>query len=95
MTLGLLAVSQAINALSGPAVPPQHDGGERAGLAILGVSAVVQLGSGLWLVPAHGLVGAVSAALGMVVWNGVGLVWVRRQHGFWMVSLANGWWRRA
>lgn len=95
--LGLLAVSQAINALSGPVMYLLNmTGGERAGLVILGVSAVVQLASGLWLVPVHGLVGAaLSAALGMVVWNGVGLVWVRRQHGFWMVSLANGWWRRA
>ena len=95
--LGLLAMAQAINALSGPVMYLLNmTGGERAGLAILGVSAVVQLASGLWLVPAHGLVGAaVSATLGMVVWNGVGLVWIRRKHGFWMVSLANGWWRRA
>ncbi len=95
--LGVLAVSQAINALSGPVMYLLNmTGGERAGLVILGVSAFVQLASGLWLVPAHGLVGAAtSAALGMVVWNGVGLMWVRRQHGFWMVSLANGWWRQS
>ena len=96
MALGLLAAAQAINALSGPVMYLLNmTGGERAGLAILGVSAVAQLASGLWLVPGHGLVGAaVSATIGMVVWNGVGLVWVRRKHGFWMVSLANGWWRR-
>ena len=95
--LGLLALAQAINALSGPVMYLLNmTGGERAGLGILGTSAVVQLASGLWLVPTYGLVGAAtSAALGMVVWNGVGLVWIRRQHGFWMVSLANGWWRRA
>jgi len=94
--LVILAAAQALNALSGPVMYLLNmTGGERAGLAILGVSAAVQLTSGLWLVPEHGLVGAaVSAALGMAVWNGVGLIWVRRTQGFWMVSLANGWWRR-
>lgn len=95
--LGLLALAQALNALSGPVMYLLNmTGGERAGLAILGVSALVQLAVGYWLVPLHGLVGAaISAALGMVVWNAVGLIWVRRQHGFWMVSLANGWWRQS
>jgi len=95
--LGLLALAQALNALSGPVMYLLNmTGGERAGLAILGVSALVQLAVGYWLVPLHGLVGAAtSAALGMVVWNAVGLIWVRRQHGFWMVSLANGWWRQS
>lgn len=94
--LVILAAAQTLNALSGPVMYLLNmTGGERAGLAILGVSAAVQLTSGLWLVPEHGLVGAaVSAALGMAVWNGVGLIWVRRTQGFWMVSLANGWWRR-
>ena len=95
--LAILAAAQALNSLSGPVMYLLNmTGGERAGLAILGGSAVVQLSTGLWLVPQHGLVGAaVSAALGMAAWNGVGLVWVRRTQGFWMVSLANGWWRRS
>ena len=95
--LAILAAAQALNALSGPVMYLLNmTGGERAGLAILGGSAAVQLSTGLWLVPEHGLVGAaVSAALGMAAWNGVGLAWVRRTQGFWMVSLANGWWRRS
>jgi len=94
--LALLAGGQALNALSGPVMYLLNmTGGERAGLLILALSAAIQIVSGLVWVPAHGLVGAAaSAALGMAVWNGVGLIWVRRQHGFWMVSLWNGWWRR-
>ena len=95
--LGILAAAQALNALSGPVMYLLNmTGGERAGLLILALSAVVQVVLGVVLVPDHGLIGAaLSAALGMAVWNGVGLFWVRRVHGFWMVSLANGWWRRS
>ena len=97
MALGILAGAQALNALSGPVMYLLNmTGGERAGLVILALSAVIQLALGLWLVPVHGLVGAAwSAAIGMGVWNVVGLIWVRRTQGFWMVSLANGWWKRS
>lgn len=95
--LGILAAAQALNALSGPVMYLLNmTGGERAGLLILALSAAVQVVLGVMLVPDHGLIGAaLSAAIGMAVWNGVGLLWVRRVHGFWMVSLANGWWRRS
>ena len=70
--------------------------GERAGLLILAVSAAVQLGAAVFLVPALGIVGgAVSAALGMLFWNGLGVWYIRRQHGFFMVSLISGWWKQS
>ena len=95
--LGILAAAQALNALSGPVMYLLNmTGGERAGLLILALSAAVQVVLGVVLVPDHGLIGAaLSAAVGMAVWNGVGLLWIRRVHGFWMVSLANGWWTRS
>ena len=95
--LGILAAAQALNALSGPVMYLLNmTGGERAGLLILALSAVVQVVLGVVLVPQQGLVGAaLSAAVGMAVWNGVGLLWIRRTHGFWMVSLVNGWWTRS
>ena len=94
--LMLLAGAQALNALSGPVMYLLNmTGGERSGLIILGISAVTQIVAGRVWVPEFGLVGAAaSAALGMTAWNLIGVVWVRRQHGFWMVSLWNGWWRR-
>jgi O-antigen/teichoic acid export membrane protein len=71
-------------------------GGEKAGLVILAVSAAAQLSAALFLVPAFGIVGgAASAALGMLFWNGLGVWYIRRKHGFIMVSLLNGWWRRS
>ena len=71
-------------------------GGERVGLGILAVSACIQLSAAVLMVPAYGLVGgALSAALGMLFWNVLGVWWIHRQHGFIMVSLLNGWWRRS
>ena len=94
--LMLLAGAQALNALSGPVMYLLNmTGEERSGLIILGISAVTQIVAGRVWVPEYGLVGAAaSAALGMAAWNLIGVAWVRRQHGFWMVSLWNGWWRR-
>jgi O-antigen/teichoic acid export membrane protein len=94
--LGILAVGQAINALSGPVMYLLNmTGGERVGLAILALSAACQLTAGVVWVPEYGLLGAAaSACFGMVVWNIVSLIWVRKTYGFWMVSLMNGWWRR-
>ncbi len=96
IALMLLAGGQALNALSGPVIYLLNmTGGERSGLFILGLSAVAQILAGRAWVPEYGLVGAAaSATLGMAAWNLMGVVWVRRQHGFWMVSLWNGWWRR-
>lgn len=96
IALMLLAGGQALNALSGPVMYLLNmTGGERSGLFILGLSAVAQILAGRAWVPEYGLVGAAaSATLGMAAWNLMGVVWVRRQHGFWMVSLWNGWWRR-
>jgi O-antigen/teichoic acid export membrane protein len=94
--LGILAAGQAINALSGPVMYLLNmTGGERVGLVILAVSAACQLTAGAIWIPEFGLVGAASSAcFGMVVWNVVSLIWVRKTYGFWMVSLMNGWWRR-
>lgn len=92
----ILACGQCFNALCGPVMYLLNmTGGERAGLAILAISAVVQLTAALALVPALGVVGAAwSAAVGMLCWNGIGVWWIHRQHGFIMVSLLNGWWKR-
>jgi len=94
--LGILAVGQALNALAGPVMYLLNmTGGERVGLLILGVSAVCQLTAGFIWIPEYDLVGAaLSAAFGIVIWNVVALIWIRKTHGFWMVSLMNGWWRR-
>ena len=32
---------------------------------------------------------------GVLFWNVLGVWWIHRQHGFIMVSLLNGWWRRS
>jgi len=94
--LTILAMGQCFNALCGPVMYLLNmTGGERAGLVILAVSAAAQLFSAVFLVPEFGLVGgAGSAAVGMFFWNGLGVWYIRRQHGFIMVSLLNGWWRR-
>ena len=93
----ILAAGQAMNALSGPVMYLLNmTGGEKVGLRILAFSAALQLVLGWVWVPAYGLVGAASsAAAGMVLWNVVSLVWIRWRHGFWMVSLWNGWWNRS
>jgi len=93
----ILAAGQCFNALCGPVMYLLNmTGGERAGLLILAVSAAVQLGAAVFLVPALGIVGgAVSAALGMLFWNGLGVWYIRRQHGFFMVSLISGWWKQS
>ena len=56
-------------------VPPQHDGGERAGLVILAVSAVCKLGAAVVLVPAFGHCGR-SGFVGCV--GDAVLEWARR-----------------
>lgn len=93
----ILAAGQCFNALCGPVMYLLNmTGGERAGLAILAVSAAAQLSAAAFLVPEMGLVGAAwSAALGMLFWNALGVVYIRRQHGFLMISLLNGWWKRS
>ena len=93
----ILLAGQCFNALCGPVMYLLNmTGGERAGLAILAVSAAAQLTAAAVLVPACGIIGAAgSAALGMLFWNGLGVWWIHRQHGFIMVSLLNGWWRRS
>lgn len=91
----ILAAGQAVNALCGPVMYLLNmTGGERAGLAILAISALVQLGGAAWWVPQMGIVGAaVSATVGMCCWNALGVGYIRYRHGFVMVSLFNGWWR--
>jgi len=93
----ILAAGQCLNALCGPVMYLLNmTGGERVGLGILAVSACIQLSAAVLMVPAYGLVGgALSAALGMLFWNVLGVWWIHRQHGFIMVSLLNGWWRRS
>jgi O-antigen/teichoic acid export membrane protein len=93
----ILLAGQCFNALCGPVMYLLNmTDGEKAGLVILAVSAVAQLSAALFLVPAFGIVGgAASAALGMLFWNGLGVWYIRRKHGFIMVSLLNGWWRRS
>ena len=90
--LGILAAAQALNALSGPVMYLLNmTGGERAGLLILALSAAVQVVLGVMLVPDHGLIGAaLSAAIGMAVWNGVGLLWVRRARSGWFLWRTDG-----
>ena len=92
----ILAAGQCFNALCGPVMYLLNmTGGERAGLFILAISAVVQLTAAAFLVPEMGLIGAAwSAALGMLFWNALGVVYIRRQHGFLMISLLNGWWKQ-
>lgn len=93
----ILAAGQCFNALCGPVMYLLNmTGGERAGLVILAISAAAQLGAAVFLVPAFGIVGgAASAALGMLFWNGLGVWYIRRSHGFYMVSLISGWWKRS
>lgn len=92
----ILAAGQCFNALCGPVMYLLNmTGGERAGLAILALSAVAQLGAATLLVPKMGMVGAAwSAAVGMFCWNGMGVAYIRRRHGFVMISLLSGWWKR-
>ena len=92
----ILAAGQCFNALCGPVMYLLNmTGGERAGLFILAISAVAQLTAAAFLVPEMGLIGAAwSAALGMLFWNALGVVYIRRQHGFLMISLMNGWWKQ-
>lgn len=92
----ILLVGQCFNALCGPVMYLLNmTDGEKAGLVILAISAVAQLSAAVFLVPAFGIIGgAASAALGMLFWNGLGVWYIRHQHGFIMVSLLNGWWRR-
>jgi O-antigen/teichoic acid export membrane protein len=91
----VLAAGQCFNALCGPVMYLLNmTGGERAGLAILAVSAVVQLGTALVFVPSMGILGAaISAAVGMFCWNGLGVWYIWRHHGFLMVSLLSRWWK--
>lgn len=93
----ILAAGQCFNALCGPVMYLLNmTGGERAGLFILALSAVAQLSAAAFLVPELGLIGAAwSAALGMLFWNALGVVYIRRQHGFMMISLLNGWWKQS
>ena len=93
----ILAAGQCFNALCGPVMYLMNmTGGERAGLLILAISAVAQLSAAAFLVPEMGLIGAAwSAALGMLFWNALGVVYIRRQHGFMMISLLNGWWKQS
>lgn len=93
----ILLVGQCFNALCGPVMYLLNmTGGEKAGLLILATSAAAQLSAAVFWVPAFGIIGgAASAALGMLFWNGLGVWYIRRQHGFIMVSLLNGWWRRS
>jgi O-antigen/teichoic acid export membrane protein len=92
----ILAAGQCFNALCGPVMYLLNmTGGEKAGLAILALSAVAQLGAATLLVPTMGMVGAAwSAAVGMFCWNGMGVAYIRRRHGFVMISLLSGWWKR-
>lgn len=94
--LTILALGQCFNALCGPVMYLLNmTGGERAGLGILAISAAAQLCAAMFLIPEFGLVGgAGSAAVGMFCWNGLGVWYIHRQHGFIMVSLLNGWWSR-
>ena len=96
-SLTILAAGQCFNALCGPVMYLLNmTGQERAGLVILAISAIGQLTAAFTLVPVWGLTGAAgSAAVGMFLWNGLGVLWIRRQHGFIMISLLNGWWRRS
>ena len=96
-SLTILAAGQCFNALCGPVMYLLNmTGEERAGLVILAISALGQLAAAFTLVPAWGLTGAAwSAAVGMFLWNGLGVLWIRRRHGFIMISLLNGWWRRS
>ena len=93
----ILAAGQCFNALCGPVMNLLNmTGGERAGLSILAISAVAQLSAAAFLVPEMGLIGAAwSAALGMLFWNALGVFYIRRQHGFVMISLLNGWWKQS
>jgi O-antigen/teichoic acid export membrane protein len=93
----ILAAGQCFNALCGPVMYLLNmTGGERAGLSILAISAVAQLSAAAFLVPEMGLIGAAwSAALGMLFWNALGVFYIRRQHGFVMISLLNGWWKQS
>lgn len=95
-SLLILAVGQCFNALCGPVMYLLNmTGGERVGLVILGISVLAQLSAAAFLVPQMGLVGAAwSAAIGMLVWNGLGVAYIRWRHGFVMISLLSGWWKR-
>ncbi len=79
-----LAVAAAVNVGVGNAQTALLMAGRSvANLAVAGSAFVVQVGSGVWLVPRYGVLGAaVSWGLAIVVDNGVSALLVRRRLGF-------------
>ena len=87
VTLTILSLGQLINAATGTvAMLLNMTGHERDTALVVGVSAVVNIGLNLLLIPRFGLEGAAAAtALGTLVWNVLLSYFVYRRLGFYSV----------
>jgi O-antigen/teichoic acid export membrane protein len=88
--LAVLGVAQWINANCGPVLNLMNMTGlQRAANRVILATAVLNLLLNLWWIPRWGLQGAAWAtAVSTVVWNGVSVVWIRKNLGVWTIL---GW----
>lgn len=87
--LAILAAGQFLNAACGPvALILNMTGNERTTLIGLAISLVVNIALNLFLIPAHGMIGAAMAtAVALLVWNTILSVALRRRLGIGSTAL--------
>lgn len=85
LSLRVLAVASAFNALSGPVLTLMNTtGAERPARTIVVWAAVVNAALNAWAIPRWGIAGAAAATgLTTVGWNVAAGVWVWRRYGIW------------
>lgn len=91
--LGILAISQLFNALSGPNLYILNiTGKEKVAQRIMALVAVMNILLNLWLIPLHGIMGAALAStVSMVIWNIFATWYVYRYYRIITLSFLDAW----